>query len=381
DVWAEGWVMDVNIGDSHRFLERTRVLALAAALALLAGCDPVARMEQLHHRDGPPPVPPEVLAYADTATEWVGGPRHARGERGSIGIMILWNGFDPSCVAMMPAIEAWHEAYARYGVRITGLHFAPYAFAADSAVVGANTRRLGLRFASAVLSAPPPAGLNAGRGPVVIWPGGGDPAPHWLTTPSDANAFEARIRQKLRQTRPDAGFPADAALGVAREAVPPMPVRTLRLGTHGIERGPIRGAAVDRAQPFVSPFRAEQEGPLDTPVPVGWWTPRADAIEAARGGAANVLAIRYDAGPLGLVMAPPTATVAKVWVLQDEKWLDAADAGEDVRYDSRGASYVDVGETRLYAVTRGGAHVLKLSPDVAGVLFHAITIEAAPARP
>lgn len=371
--------MNVKLEDARRFLERGP--ALAAVLSLLAGCDPVARMEQLHHRDGPPPVAPEVLAYAGTATEWVGGPRHERSDGGSIGVMILWNGFDPACVAMMPAIEAWHEAYARYGVRITGLHFAPYDFAADSAVVGANARRLGLRFPSAVVSGPPPAGLAAGRGPVLIWPGGGDPAPQWLTTISDASAFEARIRQKLRQMRPDAGFPADAALGVVREAVPPVPARTLPLGARGIERGPLRGAVLDRAQPFVSPFRTEQEGPLDTPVPVGWWIPRADAVEAARGGAANVLAIRYDAGPVGLVMSPPATGGAKVWVLQDEKWLGPGDAGADVRYDSRGASYIEVAEPRHYAVARGGAHVLKLSPDVAGVRFHAFTIEAAPARP
>jgi hypothetical protein len=358
-----------------------RLAALLALLAPLAGCDVVERMESLHHRDGPPPVPPETLALAGTASEWVGGARHSAAERGAIGILILWNGFDPSCVAMMPAVEAWHEAYARFGVRITGLHFAPYGFAADSAVVGANTRRLGLRFPSAVLAERPPAGLAAGRGPVVIWPGGGDPAPQWLSTRSDANAFEARIRQKLRQLRPEAGFPADAALGVAREDAPPAPLSTILLGTLSTERGPIRGAAVDRAQPFVAPFRIEQEGPLDTPVPVGWWTPRADGIEAARGGAANVLAIRYDAGPLGLVMAPPAQGAGKVWVLQDEKWLGAEAAGADVQFDSRGASFVEVAEPRWYSVTRGGAHVLKLSPDVAGVRFHAFTFEAAVPRP
>jgi len=360
---------------------RARAAVLAAALSLLAGCDAVERMEALHKRDGPPPVPPEVLASADTATEWVGGPRHPRGERGAIGIMILWNGYDPSCLRVMPLIEAWHEAYARFGVRITGLHFAPYSFATDSAVVGANVRRLGLRFPTAVLALPPPAGLQAGRGPVVIWPGGGDPAPQWLSSPSEAAVFEARIRRKLRETRPDAGFPADAGIGIAREGPPPAAGRTLRLGSHWTERGPIRGTTIGRAQPFVAPFRIEQEGALDTPVPVGWWTPLEDAIEAARGGAANYLAIRYDAGPVGLVMAPPAEGAARVRVLQDEKWLDAASAGEDVQFGANGESYVEVTEPRLYAVTRGGAHVLKLSPDQAGVRFYAFTYEAATARP
>ncbi len=358
----------------------TRAARAFAAALLLAGCDPVKSLEKLHDRGGPPPVPPEILALASTATEWVGGPPHPRGERGSIGILVLWNGYDPRCLAMLPAIQAWHDAYARYGVRITGLHFAAYPFAADSAVVGANARRLGAGFPSAVLPLPPPAALAAGRGPVLVWPGGGDPAPQWLSTPTDAAVYEARIRQKLRQLRPDAPFPADGRAGVERGA-PLPPARMLPLGARLAERGPLRGAAEGKSQPFVSPFRTEQEGPLETPVPAGWWTPLADAVESARGGAANLLAIRYDAGPVGVVMAPPAAGPARVWVLEDERWLDPGAAGRDVRFDARGASYVEVESPRHYAVSRGGAHVLKLSPEEAGVRFYAFTFEAATARP
>jgi hypothetical protein len=68
-------------------------------------------------------------------------------------------------------------------------------------------------------------------------------------------------------------------------------------------------------------------------------------------------------------------------VLQDERWIAADAAGEDVRFDARGAAYVEVREPRLYWITRGGSHVLKLSPDVPGVKFHAFYFEAAAARP
>lgn len=353
--------------------------ALLATLAL-SGCDALENLDKLHKRTGAPPVAPEVLTAADTSTAWVGGPRPAKGERAAIGILILWNGFDPRCAEILPLVEAWHEAYARYGLRITGLHFAPYSFAGDSAVVGAAARRLGLRFASAVVATPPPPALNAGLGPVVIWPGSGDSEPQWLSTPGDASAFEVRLRQRLRQLRPDAGFPADGALGVTRGAAP-TPVRTVFLGLDRLQRGPLRGATAGRAQPFVTSFRSEQEGALETPVPVGWWTPQRDAVESARGGAANFLAFRYDAGPVGAVIGAPAGEATRVWILEDEHWLTAADAGDDVKFDARGASYVDAGEPRHFAIARGGRHVLKLSPDQPGVRFYSFTLAAAAARP
>ena len=358
---------------------------LVTLAVLLAGCDTLEHLDRLHPRTGAPPVAPEVLASVDTATAWVGGPRPARGERGSIGILVLWDAFDPRAAALVPMIEAWHEAYARWGLRITGVHFAPYSFAGDSAVVGAAARRLGLTFPIAVLSNPPPAAVAAGRGPVIVWPGGGDSEPQWLQTPGDANAFEMRLRAKLRQLHPDAGFPADGG-GVARGTVPPGAARTLFLGVDRVARGPLRGARTDAPQPFVLPFRSEQEGSLDTPVPVGWWTPRRDALEAARAGAANFLAIRYDAGPVGAVMGPPPGGeretgAARVWILEDERWLTPADAGADVKVDPRGGSYVELDATRAYALTRGGAHVLKLSPDTPGTRLYSFTFEAATPRP
>ena len=140
------------------------------------------------------------------------------------------------------------------------------------------------------------------------------------------------------------------------------------------------------AQPFVSPFRSEQEGSLDTPVPVGWWTPRHDVLEASRAGAANFLAIRYDAGPVGAVMGPPAGDSqetgpARIWILEDEHWLRPAGARAGVRFDPRGGSYVDLDATRAYALTRGGAHVLKLSPEQPGTRLYSFTFESETPRP
>ena len=85
-------------------------------------------------------------------------------------------------------------------------------------------------------------------------------------------------------------------------------------------------------------------------------------------------------------MGPPTGesqqtAPPRIWILEDEHWLTPADAGADVRFDPRGGSYVVLDATRAYALTRGGAHVLKLSPDAPGMRLYSFTFEAETRRP
>ena len=78
-----------------------------------------------------------------------------------------------------------------------------------------------------------------------------------------------------------------------------------------------------------------------------------------------------------MIASPPASGSARLWVLLDERWLDPGTLGADARIDPAGASYIEVDEPRLYAVTSaGGRHVLKLSPDAAGLTLHAVTLES-----
>jgi len=56
----------------------------------------------------------------------------------------------------------------------------------------------------------------------------------------------------------------------------------------------------------------------------------------------------------------------------DDGWIPVADRGDDVRTDSRGATYVQVDEPRAYALVRATAraHVLRLSPEAPGVTYY-----------
>jgi hypothetical protein len=349
----------------------------AAALALaLVSCEssPPPASEARH-----PAVSAATLGISDTAGVWAGGARPPA-DSTALGLVVLWDGTDPACLATLPAIEAWHEAYARFGLRVTGVHFAGAAVFADSAAVARASSRLGLRFASAVSAEPVPAALAAGLGPVVILREGANGFSEWVTDAGDASRVEERLRTALRGRTRGANFPGDAGAPPAAESERPPRWRRVLIRPGPVSEGPLADARLDVPQPFTVSFRFQEEGAAGIPVPVGWWTPRADGLEAARGGPANFLAIRYDAARVGLVMAPPAAGSARVWVLQDEHWIAAAAAGEDVKFDARGAAYVEVHEPRLYWITRGGSHVLKLSPDVPGMKFHAFSFEAVTVR-
>jgi hypothetical protein len=360
---------------SVRRWSRGAVLAvLACVLVVLASCE--SRPARTPHVV-PAPLSDELLALPDSATQWVTAPRPAP-DSTALRMIVLWDATDPACLAAMPAIEAWHEAYSRFGLRMVGAHFSNCAACAESAAVASAARRLGVRFASAVSAEPPPASLAAGHGPVVWLGDRGDARPLWPGEPDDARRIEARLRAAIEARHPEARFPADAGGDPSGDAPAPR-WRRVSLAP-GEARGPLARAKLDESQPFTAQFRFQQEGSIEVPLPIGWWTPRRDGLEAARGGAANFVAIRYDAARVGVVMSPPAGSAARVWVLQDERWIPAGEEGGDVRFDERGASYVEVGEPRLYWIARG-KHVLKLSPDVPGTRFHAFLFEAAQPRP
>lgn len=306
-----------------------------------------------------------------------GGPLPPDSLRGHVVALALWSDTDPGCLANLPAVEAWHQAYARYGVRVVGVHAPDFSFAADSAVPARIVRRLGLGFPVALDPACRIRNLlgDPADGPLVLIAG---PDGRILARGSGRAGIaraDGALREALRRLRPEVGFPAGR---VAAPATAAAPLRTVFLGVGRVPGGPLANAESRRAQPFTAQFRFQVEGAPWTPYPVGWWTPDAEGLAAARGGAANFVAMRYDADRVGVVMSPPASGRSRVWILRDEAWLAGGALGADARLDSRGASYVDVTEPRLYFVSRGaGKHVLKLSPEEPGLAIHAFTFETA----
>jgi hypothetical protein len=292
----------------------------------------------------------------------------------------------PLSLRVLPALEAWHEAYARYGVRVLGVHVPAFAFSADSGGSAAAAARLDLRFPVALdpsLEVWRAFGAEGAPPRIVV----ADPRGRIVWDSEDVEAVPAGervVRDLVLRANHGLRFPAGSEPAPdARRAQH----ASVHLGQARVQSGPLVNATPGRVATFTAQLRYQVEGQPYTPYPVGRWIPGADGLSVARGGAENYVALRYDAGALGAVLGPPETGSARVWILRDDRWLTREEAGADVEIDGRGASYVTVDHPRLYAITRmtRGEHVIKLSPDAPGTTIYALTFEpfeaAGPKRP
>jgi hypothetical protein len=321
------------------------------------------------------------LPSLEGAAGWIGAPMARDSLAGRVVAVVFWSSTQPLSWRLLEDARAAHDAYARYGLSVVGVHVPEFAFAAESAHVAATARRLGLRFPVALdpsLRVSSAFGSRGDRPRVVLADASGAVVAD--RQGSDAlTAMGGTIRAQLEARSPGVRFPlvpvgVDEQSQLAKDLVHPP----VHLGRARVQRGPLADTAPGRPVVFAAQIRQQVEGAPYTPYPVGRWILGGDGLTAVRGGAQNFVALRYDAGSLGAVLGPPESGAARVWVLRDEKWLGPEELGEDMRLDGRGASYVDVTEPRLYSLCRetAGQHVVKLSPEEPGVTFYAFTFES-----
>jgi len=351
---------------------------LIAALLVLGG---IAALRLAASKPSPSSAPTETAPAGKTlpslteATGWSHGEASAESLAGHVVVVAFLSLDLPLSRRASGMLEAWHEVYSRYGVRVLGVHVPAFAFAADSARSVREARRLGLTFPLALDPSLEVARAFGGVGAeprVVVAGTDGRIAWDHEGVESLADA-ERTIRELVLEANPDLRFPAGSPPAPAEQAQH----TAVHLGRARVEGGPLADVAPGRPASFTAQLRSQVEGKPYTPYPMGRWTPAADGIVAARGGAENFVALRYDAGALGAVIGPPQEGAARVWILIDDRWLTKQEAGSDVEIDGRGASYVRVNEPRLYGLTRmiHGNHVVKLSPDEVGTTIYAFTFE------
>ena len=321
-------------------------------------------------------TPGAPLPRLEDAAGWINGPPlGADSLRGRPIVLVLWSDTDPRSLRALADAEAWHQAYARYGVRVIGIHTPEFAFAADSAVAARAARRAHATFPIAL---DPQYRVRRQLGEV--------PGTPLILFADDTGEIRIRggpehlpqidpaLREAVRREHPELAFPAEPAVAVSASHAAPPP-RFVFLGTARVAGGPLARALPGQAQTFTAQFRYQEEGEPFVPYPVGRWTPSAEGLTAARGGAANFVSMRYEGGAVSAVMTPPAHGPVRVWILVADGWLAESERGEDVRADARGATYVDVVEPRLYAIARGVARALKLSPEEPGVTIDSFVIE------
>ena len=354
--------------------------ALFAALVALITWQLAARLLPGLAMDAPAPVTTadagasRALRAALASAAWLDG--HALSTAALAGhacVLCAFADTDPRALVALPVLEAWQAAYgSAYGVRVVAMHSPAFGFGADTSVTGRFVRRLALTLPVAL---DPDGRLAASLGGIVAGPrvlvadSSGRVISDTVGTLQSAQAALAALAARLR---PD--LPPPPAIGAAL----PARVRLLRLGASQVQEGPLAALPAGHEQVFSAEFRYQEQGRADVPYPIGAWRMGVDGVTATRGGAAEVLSIRYSAGRAGVVMSPPASGPVRVWVLHDEHWPRAVDRDEDEETDGRGAAFVTVRESRLYWIDRGrGERVLKLSPDQPGLTVHAFVATGA----
>jgi hypothetical protein len=303
-----------------------------------------------------------IAALAD-ASGWLGDAVPADSLRGHVVLLVVWSDSDPLSMRSLRDADAWQRAYGRFGLRVVGVHVPEFAFSADSAAPARAWRQLGVDVPVAL-----DATSRIGSRLAV-----GETLPLWIVVGADGRrvlvAEGDRAADVQRAVLRSLERPGETGLAAAPPGAAPAPPRRVFCGTSRAAGGPLAHAAPGEIQTFTAQFRFQEQGRAYTPYPVGRWKPSADGVTSARGGAADYVAIRYDGGRVDAVLG--AAPRARVWVMCDDGWLPAAERGEDVRADARGATFVDVAEARPYALVRsGGPHVLRLSPEGPGVTYY-----------
>jgi hypothetical protein len=334
------------------------------------------------------PVTADTLPAPPPAITWLGG-HPVTG--GSLTALVVWDLSDPGSLAAADRAEQWRLLYAPLGARVIGV-YAPHAgFDTDSSVVATEVARRDLGY---------PVALDATLAWTRAFSGPG-PRPRVVLADSlgrvrwsgrDVDHAEKELVRLVVERRPDlasgAGADSTTAIDTGGAAGSDTAVAVhapVWLGLADHPPGPLADVTPGGPRMFHAELKTEIASKTWVPTPIGLWTPGADGLSAARGGAEQYVALRYDAGPLAVLAGAPAGKTIRVWVFRDDEdeWIPRDARGADMKFDGRGASYVDVSWPRLYDVVRadGRGHVINLSPAEAGLTLRAFVFEPVPPVP
>jgi hypothetical protein len=114
----------------------------------------------------------------------------------------------------------------------------------------------------------------------------------------------------------------------------------------------------------------------------GRWAREAQDVrlEQKNSDLSGFIRVIYRGAQSWAILSGSDAGPAKVWLRQDDLWLDASNAGRDVRFDSEGRSYVTAGAPRFYELTNNpndNAHELVLTPLGVGARVYGLSFSNA----
>jgi len=309
--------------------------------------------------------------------DWIdqGGhvPHSIKGYRGHVLLIDFWEYTCINCIRDFAVVKRWYAKYHQYGFDVIGVHYGEFAIGHDTGNVRRAAKRLRLPWPvvsdvhGSIWNAygsqvwPNRYLINQGGNIVMQVEGEGNNVP-----------MENRIRELLAKDHPEVmKVPPDPP----ENTFAPQCGRPTEETYVGAWFG--RGA-LENSQGYhrdqTMDFHADHAPSDGGVILAGKWRTETDGVISE---ASNVSAnLRYHARSLYAVLSVsnPKKPV-RLYLEQDGKSLDQANAGADVKFDGQ-RSYIEVSEPRMYYLANNpafGAHTARLIPDARGFDLHSFT--------
>lgn len=269
------------------------------------------------------------------------------------GKVVLLDFFEYSCVNCIrtfPYVDEWRKRYGNDGLVVVGVHTPQYEFSMDPQNVNTGVQRLGVTFPVVVDSNFHIADAYGNRfSPRVFLIDKTGTIRFDHTGEGAYVETELMIQKLLHEIDPSKAFPAPMApvRTTDRSGAVCYPVTTeLYLGQ---VRGRLGNAGLGDSNSvgsFTLPNRME-EGLVYA---AGEWDNRSEYLRHTRDTDTprDLIALRYRATEVNVVMKPEDVYWMRVFVKQDGEWLPQEIAGDDIKYDDQGRSYVEARSARMY---------------------------------
>ncbi|HEY6293810.1 MAG TPA: redoxin domain-containing protein [Terriglobia bacterium] len=335
----------------------------------------------------PGSIPPqgEAAGGVDSgAVTWINSrPLTMFGLRGKVVMIDFWEPTCINCIRTFPVNKRWWERYRDDGFEIVGVEDPEFDIAHSLDHVREAVKRFGLPYPILVDSRFQVWNAYKSNS----WPNRflidaqGIIRYHIEGEGSDGE-FERAIQQLLKEAHPDITFPSTGALtneDVAAPGCGGAPTPEMYVGDwsgRGILANPEGyhdGKTIDyQPQNSVEDGRAVVSGRWETDKNGMIYRGKHKGNEPGE----DRVTMRYHARELYAVMNVSHGHPSRLYIMQDGKYLTAANKGVDVEIDGQGRSYIEVREPRMYYVVQNrefGSHTVELFPTGSGLTLNSFT--------
>jgi len=325
-------------------------------------------------------VEPGTVHAPELGPEWINSPPLTiKGLRGRAVLVDFWDYTCVNCLRTLPYVVEWHRRYAEKGLTVIGVHTPEFSFARSRELIEEALGRFGIEY---------PVVMD---NDYAIWQAFANrcwPAKYLVDAAGylrfahfgegEYQETERAVQTVLREMNTSVVLPEP--LEPIRETDQPGAAcyRTTPELYLGSRRGSVgnEGGLLKQGEPEAAEYKLTSDLAADKPYLAGPWISTEEYVRSAGTESQPAALLAYYLGKeVNLVMASVEGE-QPVALLQNGAPIAREDAGEDVRFDENGRSFVLVCEPRMYRLVRNSQfnqRLLQLVTRQPGLLAYAFT--------